>query len=149
LSVNTTPSHGYQVTAFDTVYEITHFKVKVCKYLEMKKKNYSPGCAGFRVLGNAEAEHAVPVAGGGGARLHHHPLRVQVEGPPLLQQQQQQQRPHRRHQHPAGAHPLTAPSGGQGGGVGGVGINLHKSESYLYHCQLGSQLDSSNSSEII
>ncbi len=59
------------------------------------------------MLGDAEAEHAVPVAGGGGARLHHHPLRVQVEGPPLLQQQQhQQQRPH-RHQHPAGAHPLT------------------------------------------
>jgi hypothetical protein len=78
----------------------------------------SPGCAGLGVLGDAEAEHAVPVAGGGGARLHHHPLRVQVERPALLQQQQQhQQRPHR--QHPAGAHPLTAPPSGGQGGVGG------------------------------
>jgi hypothetical protein len=39
LSVNTTPSRSYQVTAYDTVYEITHFKVKVCKYLALKKKN--------------------------------------------------------------------------------------------------------------
>ena len=55
------------------------------------------------MLGYGEAEHAVPVAGGGWAGLHHHVPRVHVEGAGRGQQEEEQEG-RGGHGHPAGSH---------------------------------------------